>query len=96
MVIANCLYNCKLFVQLADRTAGKCGRDKYGCQYEGDSHNRAGYFAHGAVSRFLRRKPGVLNMMFYRFYNDDSVVDYEADCKDKCKRGQRVNGKAQK
>ena len=88
--------NGKLFIKLANRTAGKRSRDKYRGKYEGNGHNRAGNFAHGAVGCFFRRKASILNMMFYRFYNDDSVIDYEADSKDKCEGRQRINGKAQK
>ena len=88
--------NGKLLIKLANRTAGKRSRDKYRGKYEGNGHNRAGNFAHGAVGCFFRRKASILNMMLYRFYNDDSVVNYEADSKDKCESRQRINGKAQK
>ena len=85
--------NRKLLVQFTDSTAGEGYRNKYRRQYEGNSHNRAGNLVHSTVGCLLRRHTVFLNMMFNRFYYNNSVVDNKADSQNHRKGSQSVDGK---
>ena len=87
--------NSELLVQFTNGTAGKSYGDKYRGQNEGDSHNRAGYFVHSTVGRFLRGHTIFLDVMLNSLNYNDGVVDNQADSQNHSKSSQRVNGKAQ-
>ena len=81
----------ELLVQDAHHAAEERDGDEHGREDDGDGHDRALHFVHGALRR-IDRAETLLHVLFDVFDDDDGVVDNEADREHHGKERQRIDG----
>ena len=86
----------ELFVQLAGDAADKGRGNKYGQQYEHNTHNSSRHFLHGLDHRlFYGGIPAGFDQPVTVFYDDNGVVYYQPDSQYQPEESQRIDGKSQ-
>ena len=81
----------ELLVEHPHHAAEECDRHEHGRQDDGDGHDRALHFVHGALCRINWTEP-LFHVLFDVLDNDDSVIDDEADSQDHREERQRIDG----